>query len=110
MNEKNDTFGVRLREQRTKRNMSQEEMARLLGTSKQVISRYENGLRIPKITIANEYASILGVSLTFLMGKSESESMSSEDDELVRLFKSLPKDKQIRALEFARFLHSQEQE
>ena len=39
------SFGDRLREIRKERNMSQDEFAQLLGTSKQVLSRYETGQR-----------------------------------------------------------------
>ena len=45
------SFGDRLREIRKERNMSQDEFAQLLGTSKQVLSRYETGQRAPKITL-----------------------------------------------------------
>lgn len=63
------SFGSILREIRLSRSMSQEEFAALLGTTKQVISRYENNLRTPKITAAQEYASVLGVSLNYLLGE-----------------------------------------
>lgn len=60
------TFGEKIKEIRKSRNMSQEEFAKLLGTSKQVISRYETNQRIPKISVAQKYAKILGFSLTNL--------------------------------------------
>ena len=41
------TFGERLKQIRMDRNMSQEELATILETSKQVISRYENNQRSP---------------------------------------------------------------
>lgn len=49
-------------------NMSQQELANILGTTKQVISRYETGQRDPKISIAAEYAEKLGVPLSQLLG------------------------------------------
>ena len=61
------TFGEKLKEIRTNRNLTQEELAKILKTSKQVISRYENNQRTPKISIANEYATILGVQLNYLV-------------------------------------------
>lgn len=54
-------FGTVLREIRQTRHMTQEEMGRLFGTSKQVISRYENGQNSPKIATVKEYAKKLGV-------------------------------------------------
>lgn len=65
------TFGDRLKEIRTSRGLSQDDLADLLGTSKQVISRYETNQRTPKITVAAEYAEKLNVSLTYLMGADE---------------------------------------
>ena len=62
-------FGRKLREIRLQRQLSQEELAQLLGTSKQVISRYENGQRSPKISVAQRYADILGVPLAVLGGE-----------------------------------------
>lgn len=46
--------------------MSQEELANLLGTSKQVISRYETAQRSPKVSTVSEYAEKLGVSISEL--------------------------------------------
>ena len=60
------TFGEKIKEIRLSKNMSQEEFAELLQTSKQVISRYETNQRIPKISVAQKYAKILGVSLSYL--------------------------------------------
>lgn len=62
-------FGDNLRTIRTERGLSQEALAQLLGTSKQVISRYENGQRTPKVNAAAKYAQLLGVSLASLNGE-----------------------------------------
>lgn len=64
----NGEFGYVLREIRQDRKWSQEELAKCLGTSKQVISRYETGQRVPKITTVADYAKRLGVTLEYLMG------------------------------------------
>lgn len=66
------TFGAILKQLRQERSMSQDEFAKLLGTTKQVISRYEKNQRTPKITVANEYANLLGVPLTTLLGDDSS--------------------------------------
>ncbi len=57
------TFGEKLKQLRTDRNMSQEEFASLLGTSKQVISRYELGQTTPKIGTAAAWCKMLSVNL-----------------------------------------------
>ena len=68
------SFGERLRSIRKEKDMSQDEFADLLGTSKQVLSRYETGQRIPKITQVQQYASKLDVSADYLMGDSAEEA------------------------------------
>ena len=68
------TFGQRLRMLRKEKGLSQDEFAALLGTSKQVLSRYETGQRIPKITQVQQYANRLNVSADYLMGESMEEA------------------------------------
>ena len=68
------SFGERLRSIRKEKEMSQDEFAALLGTSKQVLSRYETGQRIPKITQVQQYAKRLNVSADYLMGDSVEEA------------------------------------
>ncbi|MDY5782434.1 MAG: helix-turn-helix transcriptional regulator, partial [Gemmiger sp.] len=62
------TFGESLRQIREERGMTQEQLAEFLGTTKQVISRYETGQRVPKLTVAQEYARRLGVTLDRIAG------------------------------------------
>lgn len=61
------TFGEKLKLLRSQRELSQDRLAEILGTSKQVISRYENNQRTPKITVARQYAEKLGVNLSYLI-------------------------------------------
>lgn len=61
------TFGEKLKSLRKTRNLTQDDMAEILSTSKQVISRYENNQRTPKITIATKYAEILNVPALYLI-------------------------------------------
>jgi SOS-response transcriptional repressors (RecA-mediated autopeptidases) len=70
-------FGDKLKQLRTERNMSQDELAALLDTSKQVISRYETNQRTPKITTAQEYADKLKVPLNFLIDNDVQELPSN---------------------------------
>lgn len=66
-------FSDRLKEIRLNLGYSQQELADLLGTSKQVISRYENGIRSPKISVAAKYAKILNLDLNYLLGEESQE-------------------------------------
>lgn len=62
-------FGNKLRKIRQEKKMSQEELAKLLNTSKQVISRYENNQRSPKITKVAEIADKLNIPFEVLVDK-----------------------------------------
>ena len=68
------TFGQNLRALRTERGLSQEELAAQLGTTKQVVSRYENGQRTPKVTVVEAFARRLGVPLAALLGETAAQS------------------------------------
>ena len=71
-------FGERLGERRKEKGLSQDEFAKMLGTSKQILSRYELGQRSPKIEQVSKYAEKLKVSVDYLLGDSEAEAMYSE--------------------------------
>lgn len=62
-----DYFAKQLRAYRESRGLTLQELADILHTSKQVLSRYETGQRIPKISVANEYATILDIPLSYFM-------------------------------------------
>jgi len=74
MQEKTIGFGERLRQLRKERGLSLDELAKVLGTSKQVLSRYETNQRVPKVSVAAEYAKKLDVSLEYMMGDEKEES------------------------------------
>lgn len=65
------TFGEKLKHIRLSRDLSQEVFADLLGTSKQVISRYELGQTTPKIGVAARMCNILGVNLDNMINDSK---------------------------------------
>ena len=74
MNKQYMAFGDRLRQLRIERGLSQEELAQVLGTSKQVISRFETNQRAPKLPLMQEYAEKLGVSIDYFLGDTEEET------------------------------------
>ena len=59
-------FGRMLKQLRKERGLSQDELAALLGTTKQVISRYENAQRMPRLSVVSDYARKLNVPLSLL--------------------------------------------
>ncbi len=72
------SFGERLREIRKEMGLTQDEFAKLLGTSKQILSRYELEQRSPKIEQVSKYAEKLKVSVDYLLGDSEAEAVYDE--------------------------------
>lgn len=64
-------FGDILKRIRKERGLSQDEFAALLGTTKQVISRYETKQRTPRISVVEDYARKLGLPLSAMTGESD---------------------------------------
>lgn len=73
-------FGDMLRQLRTERGLSQDELAAMLGTTKQVISRYETKKRVPRLSVVADYARKLGIPLSTLSGEHD-----APPQELVRV-------------------------
>jgi len=64
----------RITESRIKRQINQAQLAEMAGVTPAAISQIENGLRTPTIPVLNSIATVLEVSLDYLIGKSnESE-------------------------------------
>ena len=108
-------FCEKLKLLREERGMSLSEFATLLGTSKQVISRYERGENTPKITTVAHYANVLNVSLAYLMNDNvtdrtaptlanktkspEEQKLSEVEQKLLEIFRLIPEDRQQYFLE-----------
>ena len=67
------SFGQRLLEARKKKGISQEELAKTLGTKGPVIGRYERDEAKPSIEAAANMAHALEVSLDYLVGAADVE-------------------------------------
>lgn len=66
----------RIQELRTQRGMTQLELSQLLGTSKSVISSYENALHLPPYDILLKLSDIFGVTTDYLLGNSSQRTLS----------------------------------
>lgn len=112
-------FCDKLKLLREERNMSLAEFANLLGTSKQVLSRYERGENTPKITTVAHYAKVLNVSITYLTNDnvtdragatfadkkttpSDNLKLTEGEELLLNLFRQIPEDQQKVFLEMGR--------
>jgi len=67
------SFGSRLLQARKKKGISQEELAKHLGTKGPAIGRYERDEMKPSIEAATKMAQVLEVSLDFLVGVTDTE-------------------------------------
>lgn len=67
-------LGKRIANLRKEKNLKQEDLAQMLNISPQAISKWENDLTFPDISILPQLSNILGVSIDeLLVGKKESE-------------------------------------
>lgn len=71
------SFGKKLKEYRLSKSLSQEELAKKLNTTKQVISRYEREERSPKLTAAIEIAKKLNIPVEMLIDDSKALNLDN---------------------------------
>lgn len=105
------TIGEKIKLERIKNNLSQEEVAKAIGSTKQAVYKYENGIvtNIPMDKI-EVMAKLFGTTPTYLMGWSDppiknspTEPKLSEGEEmLIKLFRQLPDESQKMYLEVLR--------
>lgn len=84
-------FGNRLRELRKQKNLTQKQLAALIGVKNSIISFYEVGDRIPSPEIIIKLSSVLRVSTDYLLGleKKETIDVSGLDEGDITLVRSL---------------------
>ena len=70
-------FGLRIRELRESRNMSQEALGRRVGRSKPVISSYENNIKLPPLDVLIDMSNVFNVSLDYLVGKEKVRTLNT---------------------------------
>jgi transcriptional regulator with XRE-family HTH domain len=72
--EKSNVFSRRLKEEREKRGWTQEYMAGFLQIKIGTLSGYERNYRTPDLEMVTKIANLLGVSVDYLLGRTEGEN------------------------------------
>ena len=110
MDDKTKKFAEAIYNRRKQLGLTQDELAARVGTSKQIVSRYENAQRSPKVLMANKFAEALGTTLDELLGvEGELEAFSNEPKTqeariLANGIDKLPKEQRERALAMFRVM------
>ncbi|SDE73283.1 Helix-turn-helix domain-containing protein [Paenibacillus sp. cl6col] len=95
------TFGERLRNLRTARNMSQEQVARHIGLTRSAYSHYEINNRQPVYTTLLKLAVLFDVSVDYLINDN-SFLESHETNQLLQLWHGLDADSRQQTLQLMR--------
>ena len=79
------SFASRIKELRQEHKLTQEELARQLGTTKSAISMYERGDRKPNFEITDAMTEFFDVSTAYLSGASDKRGRYPAHDDGIRL-------------------------
>lgn len=69
-------LGFRIKEIRTQRGMAQKELAKRINKSKSAVCGYESDAQVPPLEVLVSIASVLNVSLDYLVGFEGDDSIS----------------------------------
>lgn len=81
MDEKNETLGRRIARLRLEYGMTQERLAMKMGVTAQAVSKWENDLSAPDITLLPELARTLGVTVDELLEGRKSQEVAAVEPE-----------------------------
>ncbi|WP_061286399.1 helix-turn-helix domain-containing protein [Leptospira interrogans] len=90
---KNVGFPERFRNLRLQKNLSQEDLGKLVGIHPNHLGRYERGLSKPSAETLQKLAEVLGVSSDYLIGGTAEDFAKAkfEDKDLLRMFQEIEK-------------------
>lgn len=75
-------IGQRMRELRKEKNITQPELAKMLGVSNGAIGNWETGNRQPDDTAKIQMADIFGVSVDYLIGRTDNRQITTNNEDL----------------------------
>ena len=91
-------FGQRLRALRKQKNLTQKQLAELIGVKNSIISFYEIGDRFPSPEVIIKLAAVLGTSTDYLLGVEKGRNiditgLDKEDEKAIRMMVDLLRSK-----------------
>lgn len=87
---KMSVFSVRLKSLRKEKGATQNDIAELLGVTRQGYAKYENGNGEPDLTAINKLATYFDVTTDYLLGQSDFRDYTASDQEDLLRFKDDP--------------------
>lgn len=94
------TFGDRLLQARKRLKWSQDELAKLIGTSAPIIGRYERGEIKPSIEVAKKLADTLEVTVDYLIGATDAVVFDKKMMQRLEEMEKLPNDDRGKILDY----------
>ena len=82
------TFGKRLREAREAKSLSQQDLAKMIGSVHTVIGRYERDEMKPSIDVVKKLADELGTTVGYLIGEAK-EAQFLKDPAMLKRFQEI---------------------
>lgn len=102
---------INLKALRKEKKLTLSDIANALGTSSQVISRYELGQREPDLDTLKKIADFFGVTTDYLLGREDdfgnvetNANLSEQEKELLTLFNTLPEVRKRTVLDTVRYM------
>ena len=85
-------FGNNIKEFRTKKGMTQKDLADVLNVTPQAVSRWENNEVEPSISTINQMAELFDCSIDELFGKTKKGNIEKEDNVIINIKEEEPKE------------------
>jgi len=95
-----EIFSRRLKQLRTKYNLTTKALGEIVGVSDATISRYENMKREPDLLVAYNIATYFNVTIEYLCG----EDSSTEVESLIEKFAQLPQESKLELIKYLTYL------
>ena len=106
---------MRLKELREEKGLTQNSIATAIDTTQTNIGRWEKGLNEPSYTQIIKLADFFECSVDYLLGREDDfgnitikkempDDVTADEQELLDLFRSLPKEEKVQSTEYIRYL------